>query len=56
MDDKELSAVIAEIREMERCFHILSGKTDKANIWNVNTEKEYSEIHAQSAADDSRGK
>ena len=27
MDDKELSAVIAEIREMERCFHILSGKT-----------------------------
>ena len=27
MDDEELSAVIAEIREMERCFHILSGKT-----------------------------
>ena len=27
MDDKELSAVIAEIRKMERCFHILSGKT-----------------------------
>ena len=27
MDDKELFAMIAEIREMERCFHILSGKT-----------------------------
>ena len=27
MGDKELSAVIAEIREMERCFHILSGET-----------------------------
>ena len=27
MDDEELSAVIAEIREMERCFHILSGET-----------------------------
>lgn len=27
MDDKELFAMIAEIREMERCFDILSGKT-----------------------------
>lgn len=27
MDEKELSAVIVEIQEMERCFDILSGKT-----------------------------
>jgi hypothetical protein len=32
--------------------NILSGKTDRSNIWNVNTEKEYHESDKNAEAED----